>query len=172
MLQNGMLIKPELIERLADVLEGIPVTLANETSPQLRREAGILVYHSGRPQTVGSGPVAGESPLLDITLTETDAACSVLVNSALGMIELHDVDEIRLLESTEEAAFYSHQSASGKVSLLTLSSRGVLQVYMNVAESLTDSDLSDLADEDLRAAVAMKIFQENAEVFRKAEAAV
>jgi hypothetical protein len=171
LLHNGMLIKPELIERLADTLEGIAVTLANESAPQLRREAGILVYHSGRPQSIGAGPVAGESPLLDITLSETDAACTVLVNSALGMIELHDVDEIRLLESTEEAAFYSHQS-SAKVSILTLSSRGVLQVYMNVAESLADSDLNDLADEDLRAAVAMKIFQENAEVFRKAEAAV
>jgi hypothetical protein len=163
-----MLIKPDFIERLADTLEGIPVTLANETEPEVRREAGILVYHSGRPQSIGSGPIAGESPVLDITLTETEASCSVLVNSAIGMIELHDVDEIRLLESTEEAAFYSHQTA-GKLTLLTLSSRGVLQVYMNVAESLADRDLSELRDEDLRAAVAMKIFQENADVYRKAE---
>lgn len=166
-----MLIKPELIERLADTLEGIPVTLANETEPEVRREAGILVYHSGRPQTVGTGPLAGESPLLDITLMESDASCSVLVNSALGMIELHDVDEIRLLESTEEAAFYS-RSAAGKLTMLTLSSRGIVQVYMNVAEALADRDLNDLRDEDLRAAVALKIFQENAEVYRKAEETV
>jgi hypothetical protein len=171
MFNYGMLIKPELIERLADILEGIPVTLANQTEPEVRREAGILVYHSGRPQTIGAGPIAGESPLLDITLIETDAACSVLVNSALGMIELHDVEEIRLLESTEEAAFYSHPT-SGRLSVLTLSSRGVLQVYMNVSESLADSDLNDVRDEDLRAAVAIKIFQENSEIYRRTEATV
>ena len=155
-----MLIRPELIERLADTLEGIPMNHAGATSTS---EASILVYHSGQSGS-GAGPVAGESPLLEINLTESDAGTSVLVNSALGMVELHGVEEIRLLDATEEAAFYS-RPGPGKLSFLTISSCGVLQAYMNIDESLRDAELSDIADSDLRAAVALKIFGENSEVF-------
>ncbi len=166
-----MLIRPELIDRLAETLEGIAMTHAgtvddrSSTADRAMREASVLVYHSGRPEAGVGGPVAGESPLLEITLSETDSSTSVIVNSALGMVELHGIDEIRLLEATEEAAFYSRETP-GKLSILTISSRGVLQVYMNISESLLDAELADVADGDLRAAVALKIFSENAEVFR------
>lgn len=160
-----MLIRPEVIERLAEILEGIPVAIAGDTATKARREASILVYHSGRSVDGSSVALAGESPLLDITLIETDNDCSVLVNSAMGMVELHGVEEIRMLESTEEVAFYRRES-TGTMSILTLSSRGVLQVYICISESLAEMDLPEIADEDLRAAVALKIFSENAEVFR------
>jgi hypothetical protein len=156
-----MLIEPKLIERLADILEGIPVSHA---SGQTGREASILVYHAGH---ITDGPVAGESPLLEISISETDSDCSVMVNSALGMVELHGVDEVRLLEATEEAAFFSHASGQ-QVSMLTISSRGVIQVYMNVSQNLEAMELGDISDRDLRAAVALKVFSEQAEVFRAA----
>ena len=157
-----MLIEPKLIERLADILEGIPVTHASlQTSA---REVSILVYHAGH---ITDGPVAGESPLLEIGISETDRDCSVMVNSALGMVELHGVDEVRLLEATEEAAFFSH-AGSEQVSMLTISSRGVIQVYMNVSQNLEAMELGDISDRDLRAAVALKVFSEQAEVFRAA----
>jgi hypothetical protein len=161
-----MLIRPALIDRLAETLEGIAMTNAGTTGQGHAREASVLVYHAGRP--AAGGPLAGESPLLEINLSESDSSATVIVNSALGMIELHGIDEIRLLEVTEEAAFYSRESP-GKISVLTLSSRGVIQVYMNIAESLQDAELADIADSDLRAAVALKIFAENAEVFRNSD---
>jgi hypothetical protein len=165
-----MLIEPKLIERLADILEGIPVSHASSQSSAQAggREASILVYHAGH---ITEGPVAGESPLLEISISETDSDCSVMVNSALGMVELHGVDEVRLLEATEEAAFFSHgsrQAGSQQVSMLTISSRGVIQVYMNVSKSLEAMELGDVSDRELRAAVALKVFSEQAEVFRAA----
>lgn len=159
-----MLLRPELIERLADTLEGIAMTHASmATTGTDAREASVLVYHS---TTGGGNPIAGESPLLEINLTEQNGDASILVNSALGMVELHGIDEVRLLEATEEAAFYRRDS-HGSISVLTLSSRGVLQVYMNISESLRDAELGDVRDGDLRAAVALKIFSEGAEVFTK-----
>jgi hypothetical protein len=157
-----MLIRPELIDRLADTLEGIAVASATETRDGVA-EASILIYHSGRPKD-GAGPVAGESPLIEINLIETDGDAAIVVSGALGIVEMHGVDEIRTLDATEEAAFYSRQSP-GKISVITLSSRGVIQAYLNVNESLIDTDFADVADDDLRAAVALKIFADNAEVF-------
>ncbi len=164
-----MLLRPELIERLADTLEGIAMSSARETGLG-SREANILIYHTARAE--GGGAVAGESPLLEINLMETEGAgdgatadACVVVTSALGIVELHGIEEIRLLEATEEAAFYS-RPAPGKLSMLTLSSRGAIQVYMNISESLGPMELSEVGDEDLRAAVALKIFAENTEVFR------
>ena len=157
-----MLLRPELIERLADTIEGIAMTSARETGDGLR-EANVLIYHS---TVIDSGaPRAGESPLLEINLMETDSDACAVVTSALGIVELHGIEEIRLLAATEEAAFYTRPSP-GKLSLLTLSSRGSIQVYMNISESLEGMELSDVSDEDLRAAVALKIFSEHTEVFR------
>lgn len=161
-----MLLTPELIERLADILEGIAVShphTGSQSEPGTH-ESSILVYHSGRPQS-GTGPLAGESPLLEIHCMESATDLCVTVTSALGVVELHAIDEIRLLEATEEAAFFSHDDA-GRISMLTLSSRGVLQVYLNLPESLADAELSDISDRDLRAAVALKIFAENSDIFR------
>ena len=160
-----MLIRPELIDRLAEVLEGIVMPGAETSQGAVRREASVLVYHTTRSNgQSSSAPLAGESPLLEINLIESDDDVSVLVASALGMVELHRIDEIRLLESTEEAAFYCH-AIPGRLSVLTLSSNGVIQVYMNIDETLAGLELSEIADGDLRAAVALKIFSENAEVF-------
>jgi hypothetical protein len=158
-----MLIRPELIDRLADTLEGIAVSSAAETRDGVA-EASILIYHSGRPKD-GTGPVAGESPLLEISLSESGDDAALVVSGALGIVEMHGLEEIRLLEATEEAAFYSRETP-GKISVITLSSRGVIQAYLNVAEGLIDTDFADVADDDLRAAVALKIFAENGEVFR------
>src|SRR5579872_1764111 len=127
-----MLIRTEFIDRLAETLEGIAVSNARETTAGLR-EASVLVYRASG-MDVG-GPVAGESPLLEINFIENEGTACVVVTSALGIAEMHGIDEVRLLEATEEAAFYSRE-ASGKISLLTVSSRGSLQVYMNIAESL------------------------------------
>jgi hypothetical protein len=177
-----MLIRPELIDRLAEILEGIPIAgppslkatgslprEASEPHGSPLREASVLVYHSGRPAD-GGGPLAGESPLLEINLTESDSEVSMLVNSALGMVEMHRIDEVRLLEATAEAAFYCREIPD-RLSVLTLSSHGVIQVYMNIDEKLGTLDLSEIADHDLRAAVALKIFSENAEVFGDATTA-
>src|ERR1041385_4388795 len=134
-----MLIRPELIDRLAETLEGIAMTGG---ASGVAREASVFVYHAGGANN--GAPVAGESPLLEINLIETESEASVLVNSALGTVELRGVQEIRLLEATEEAAFYCR--SEGRVSVMTLSSRGVIQVYMNIAESLRDMDLGSVAD--------------------------
>jgi hypothetical protein len=160
-----MLLRPELIERLADTLEGIAVSSAQDTGMG-SREANILIYHTAVSD--GGGAAAGESPLLEINLMEGDGDACIVVTSALGIVELHGIEEIRLLDATEEAAFYS-RPAKGKLSVLTLSSRGAIQVYMNISESLGPMELSEVDDEDLRAAVALKIFAEHTEVFRNEE---
>jgi len=177
-----MFIRPELIDRLADTLEGIAVSNVDDHPSTVddrsstvddrsytahekrdgRLEANILIYHSG---TAEGGRLAGESPLLEINLIETDREASLLASSALGIVEFHAISEVRLLEATEEAAFYS-RGAGGTISVLTVSSRCVMQVYTNISESLVDMELTDVSDDDLRAAVALKIFAENAEVFK------
>lgn len=157
-----MLIRTEFIDRLAETLEGIAVSNARETGAGMR-EASVLVYRSSAADV--GGPVAGESPLLEINLIESDGKACVVVTSALGIVEMHAIDEVRLLAATEEAAFYSRESP-GKISVLTVSSRGSIQVYMNIPESLSEMELSEVSDDDLRAAVALKIFEEYTEVFR------
>ena len=157
-----MLIRTEFIDRLAETLEGIAVSNPRETAAG-QREASVLVYRASGVDV--GGPVAGESPLLEINLIESDGKACVVVTSALGIAEMHAIDEVRLLGATEEAAFYSREG-SGKISVLTVSSRGSIQVYMNILESLADMELSEVSDDDLRAAVALKIFAEHTEVFR------
>ncbi len=166
-----MLLRKELVDRLADTLEGIAISNAHAASPseEGRREASVLVYHSSGVDV--GGPVAGESPLLEINLAEGEDGTSVIVTSALGIAEMHGVEEIRLLAATEEAAFYAREAgdSAGTVSMLTVSSRGALQVYMNVPESLGAMELSNVKDVDLRAAIALKIFAEHTEVFLEDE---
>ena len=159
-----MLLRKELIDQLADTLEGIAVPNAHPADGMAGgpREATLLIYHSSG-MDVG-GPVAGESPLLEINLSESDGCASVIVTSALGIAEMHHVTEVRLLAPTEEAAFFARKEP-GMVSMLTVSSRGTLQVYMNISESLGAMELSTVRDEDLRAAIALKIFAEHTEIF-------
>jgi hypothetical protein len=80
------------------------------------------------------------------------------------MVELHEVEEIRIAPSTREAAFLG-RARSGKISMVTVSSRGVLQVYSNIARSVSKKELAEIGDEDLRAAVALKVFSEDARIF-------
>ena len=138
-----MLIRTEFIDRLADTLEGMAVSNAHETAMG-QREANILVYRASGADV--GGPVAGESPLLEINLIEAAGKACVVVTSALGIAEMHAVQEVRLLAATEEAAFYSRESA-GRISVLTVSSRGSIQVYMNIAESLAEMELSEVSDD-------------------------
>lgn len=165
-----MLLRKELVDRLAETLEGIAVSAPDEAIPEDRREATVLVYHSSGVDV--GGPVAGESPLLEINLSESNGRASVVVTSALGIAEMHEVQEVRLLGATEEAAFYARKvgnPSSGTVSILTVSSRGALQVYMNVPESLAAMELTMVKDDDLRAAIALKIFAEHTEIFSDEE---
>lgn len=151
--------RKELIDSLAETLEGIAVG-GNEgpTGPQ---EASILLFHP-RENNSSANPLR-EVPLLELNLFEVGDRFSIILQSALGMIEMHDVDEIRLLELTNEAAFFSRNGE--KLSLLTLSSHGVIQSYMNIASSLADTELQDMNEADLRAGVALKMFMDNAQVF-------
>ena len=165
-----MLIRPQLIDRLAETLEGIavPHPPAGDHASRSLAGATVLVYHSAGGAT-GAGAsrhaTAGESPVLEIELSATGAEATVLVNSALGTVQLRRVTEVRLQEATEEAAFYSHQ-ADGTLTVLTISSRGVLQLYAHVPATIEEADFADLHDSDLTAAVALKIFAEHAEIFR------
>ncbi len=147
-----MLIRPDFIEALAETLEGLPLVEATDAA---RNEATLLIFHSQNERN---------QPVLELSIRDTDATSSVSVQSALGMIEMSGVYEARLLDSTEEAAFFS-KSAPGMISMLTVSSKGVVQLYANVNEELMHADLTDISDDDLRAAVAMKVFAENARVF-------
>jgi hypothetical protein len=89
-----------------------------------------------------------------------------MIQSPLGLVELNDVEEVRLSESTREVAFFG-KTRGGKMTMVTVSSAGVLQVYGNLSPSLGTKDLTKLAPEDLRAAIALKIFSGKAAGFKK-----
>lgn len=148
----------DLIESLAETLEGISVGTNGNSSPT---EASILLFHPREAATPESR--LREVPLLELNLFESGERFSVILQSALGMIEMHDVDEIRLLDLTNEAAFLSRSGS--KLSLLTLSSHGVIQSYTNIEASLVERELHEMDEADLRAGVALKMFMENAQVF-------
>lgn len=147
----------DLIEALASTLEGISVT--NDNASQT--EATVLLFHPRDRSESGSLPTV--VPLLELNLFEHSDHFSVILQSALGMIEMHQVDEIRLLDMTREAAFISRKEQH--ICVFTVSSHGVVQAYTNVKADLIEQDLADIAEEDLRAAVALKMFMENAQVF-------
>lgn len=153
--------RKEMIESLADTLEGIAVA-GTESTPAGPQEASILLFHP-RENAQSAETTLREVPLLELNLFEVGERFSVILQSALGMIEMHDVDEIRLLDLTNEAAFLSRTGS--KLSLLTVSSHGVIQSYINIAASLADVELQDMEEADLRAGVALKMFMENAQVF-------
>jgi len=146
-----MLFRKELIEALADTLEAIVL-------PAQGAEQSIVLYHGGRAKADRSA-----QPTLEIVCTDAQSP-SIVIHSALGMMELRNVEEVRLSRSTEEAAFYL-QSVPGAVSVVTVSSRGVLQSYQNVPARVRERELTELEEGDLRAAVALKIFAEAAEIF-------
>lgn len=160
--------RKELIESLAETLEGIAVGMdrqGSDASPGAGpHEASILLFHPRENNAARSAEsTLRDVPLLELSLFEIGEHFSVILQSALGMIEMHDVDEIRLLELTNEAAFLSRNG--DKLSLLTLSSTGVIQSYINISASLAELEVQDMEERDLRAGVALKMFMDNAQVF-------
>jgi hypothetical protein len=159
--------RKDLIESLAETLEGIAVGIPGGEASANPTEASILLFHPREAAAPESR--LREVPLLELNLFETGRTndgperFSVILQSALGMIEMHDVDEIRLLDMTNEAAFVSRNG--NKLSLLTLSSHGVIQSYTNIEASLAEREISEIDEADLRAGVALKMFMENAQVF-------
>ncbi|MEI8135072.1 MAG: hypothetical protein WCH46_08385 [bacterium] len=149
-----MLFRQKVIERVADALSGVALP---SKSARGTADASVLVY-----QRKKSG---ADAPLVEITFSENPARRNVMVQSPLGIVELNDVEEIRLSESTREVAFFS-KVRSGKTTMVTVSAAGVLQVYGNVSSSLGKKDLTKLDSEDLRAAIALKIFNESAVGFK------
>jgi len=170
-----MLIRPELIEAVAETLEGLAITAPKATSQgaigegsAVRSEASILLFH---PRERGESKPTAETPLLEINFFETDERAMIIVHSALGMVEMHDIEEVRILDATREVAIFSRVQAMGKIDMLTISAQGVLQVYSNIARELEGRDLESLPEEDLRAAVALKVFTGGAKVFTSTETA-
>jgi hypothetical protein len=149
-----MLFRQKVVERVADALSGIALP-AKKTRGSV--DASILVYQSKSSHS--------DAPLVEITMTENSTKCNVMIQSPLGIVELNDVEEIRLSEPTREVAFFG-KIRSGKMTMVTVSSMGVLQVYGNLTLSLGKKDLTKLASEDLRAAIALKIFSNSAAGFK------
>lgn len=142
-----MLFKQKTIDLVAETVEGIVVGAYAKPS---ETEASILIFH---PQK------KGDSPLVEIVMTETPKRAKLMVQSSIGIVELSDVTEVRVSKPTREVAFFG-KASGGKITMLTVSSYGVLQVYSNVSPKLTKKDITDISGENLRAAIAMKIFSE------------
>ncbi len=151
--RGPMLFRKELIEALAETLEGIIL-------PSIGAEQTIVLFHTRDKKSEKS------QPILEIVMSENVLQTSVVIHSALGMMELRQVEEVRLSNSTEEAAFFM-RAIEAAVSVVTISSRGVLQVYQNVPARVRERELSELDETDLRAAVALKIFAEGAQIFTR-----
>src|SRR5216110_1392213 len=108
-----MLIKPKVLDALAETLEGLALSGEAKRSRSKPQEASLLIYH---PQA-RSGKTSG-TPLVEINFFEDIEGCTMIVNSALGMVEMHEVEEIRLVDSTREAAFFGRMRG-GKLSMVT-----------------------------------------------------
>jgi hypothetical protein len=150
-----MLFRQKVVERIADALNGVALPTKKSRG---RADASVLVFQRSGKTT--------DAPLVEISMTESDAASNVMIQSPLGIVELNDVEGVRLSEATREVAFFG-KVRSGKMTMVTVSSAGVLQVYGNLSPSLGTKDLTKLAPEDLRAAIALKIFSESAAGFSK-----
>ncbi len=86
------------------------------------------------------------------------------VASALGIVELSAVEQVHVSAATRETAFIAKASA-GKITMVTVSSSGILQVYSNIARSVASKDIAKLSTEELRAAIALKVFTEGGKKF-------
>lgn len=150
-----MLFRQKVVEKIADALNGIALPTKKSKG---RSDASVLVFQSSGKAT--------DAPLVEISMTEDGEKSNVMIQSPLGLVELNDVEQVRLSEATREVAFFG-KVRTGKMTLVTVSSAGVLQVYGNLSPSLGTKDLTKLAPEDLRAAIALKIFSESASGFSK-----
>jgi hypothetical protein len=159
--EDQMLFRKEVVDALAETLEGLVLSSTSHTEGTSRAEHTVVLFHTRDKAAAKKG-----SPILEIELREAAGDIWVVIHSALGVMELRNVEEVRLSPSTEEAAFFV-RSISGHVSVTTVSSHGVLQVYQNVPAKVREKELADLSEYDLRAAVALKIFAEGATVFSR-----
>jgi len=158
-----MLFRKEVIDALAETLEGLVLS----SSPKAdHAEHTLVLFHTGDKAAKKLQHTSNQAPILEIEFREVAGEASAMIHSALGVMELREVEEVRLSPSTEEAAFFV-RSLDGYVSVTTVSSHGVLQVYQNVPSRVREKELADLSEHDLRAAVALKIFAEGAKVFTR-----
>lgn len=143
-----MLFRKKVIEAVAEVLEGL----------QVASDQSVLVYGGKRK--------SGDMPLVELTFAEgRGKSASVQIASALGIVELSAVEQVHISAATREAAFIAKASGAGKITMVTVSSSGILQVYSNVARSIASKDFAKISTEELRAAIALKVFTEGGKKF-------
>ena len=143
-----MLFRKKVIETLAEAVEGV-----------LLAPSSVLVFGSG------SRRKEQEMPLVEIVLSEPRGkSASVQIQSALGIVELSGVEQVHVSAATREVAFIA-KAGSGKITLVTVSSSGVLQIYSNIARTIVSKDITKLSSDELRAAIALKVFIEGGTLF-------
>lgn len=140
-----MLFTEKTIAKLAETLEGIAV---GAKSVKGSVDASVLIFHPEKKNGV---------PLVELALTESKKMCRTMIQSPLGVVELAEVEEVRVSVPTKEVAFFAKERG-GKTTMVTVSSYGVLQVYSQISRKLADKDVSKIDGEDLRAAIALKVF--------------
>lgn len=143
-----MLFRKKVIEAVAEVLEGVVIA-----------SSSVFVFGAG------SKKKSGELPLVQLLLAEPRGKSpTVQINSALGIVELSAVEEVHISEATREAAFIA-KAGAGKITIVTVSSTGVLQVYSNISRSIASREFAKITSEELRAAIALKVFTEGGKKF-------
>lgn len=142
---SKMLFTEKTIAKLAETLEGIAV---GAKSVKGSVDASILIFHPENKNGV---------PLVELALTESKKTCRTMIQSPLGVVELAEVEEVTVSTPTKEVAFFAKERG-GKTTMVTVSSYGVLQVYSQISKKLADKDISKIDGEDLRAAIALKVF--------------
>lgn len=139
-----MVFKQKLIDLIAETVDGIAT---NSNSKKGTVDVSIFIYPSQKRDT----------PLVEIALVEDSKNCRIMVQSPLGIVELAEVDDIKISTPTREVAFISKERGS-KMTMVTVSAQGVLQVYSHISGKLKKLDLTKVTSESLRAAIALKVF--------------
>jgi hypothetical protein len=143
-----MLFRKNVISAVAEVLEGV----------HLASGSSVLVY-GGKRKT-------GDMPLVELTFADgRGKQPSVQIASALGIVELSAVEQVHVSPATREAAFIAKASGAGKITMVTVSSSGILQVYSNISRSIASKDFAKISSDELRAAIALKVFTEGGKRF-------
>src|SRR5579883_1538025 len=123
-----MLFRKNVIGAISEALEGVLVGTSS-----------VLVY-GGKQKT-------GDMPLVEISFIDGRGKIpAVQVASALGIVELSAVEQVHVSAATRETAFIAKASA-GKITMVTVSSSGILQVYSNIARSVASKDIAKLSTE-------------------------
>lgn len=140
-----MLFTEKTIAKLADTLEGIAIG-AKPVKGSV--DASVLIFNPEKKNGV---------PLVEVALTETKTVCRAMIQSPIGVVDLAEVAEVMVSLPTKEVAFFAKERG-GKTTMVTVSSYGVLQVYSHISRKLADKDIAKIEAEDLRAAIALKVF--------------